>query len=90
MPDSHGRPKAADISDEAMLTAIQEWQPHVGFRTPSWYALAIVAMPQYPGKVVQAKLASLMKRGLAEGCTECSCWAWELTDAGRERIAVHA
>lgn len=43
--------------------------------------------PQFPRKVVMAKLCSLVKRGMLEGCT-CGCRGdFELTDKGREALA---
>jgi hypothetical protein len=87
MPDSHGRPKAADITDEEMLRVIHGWrQDRDGL--PTWYCLANMVFHDFPAKVVQAKLRSLHKRGLAQGCVDCGCWAWEITEAGRERIAA--
>lgn len=46
------------------------------------------ALPGVPPKVVQAKLARLLERGLLTGCA-CGCRGdWELTAVGAELLGV--
>lgn len=47
-------------------------------------------LQEYPPKVVRAKLAALVKRGLLAGCT-CGCRGdFEITAAGVESLAQRA
>jgi hypothetical protein len=62
---------AKDIPDEAVLHAVLDLgAPHVAKWAFLWDIQAKLA--QYPPKVVKAKLASLVKRGLLDGCA-CGC-----------------
>lgn len=61
--------KAADISDEEMLSIMQKVAlPHGA----TMLLDAQKAMPQYPPKIVLAKFRSMIKRGIIEGCP-CGC-----------------
>lgn len=63
--------QAKDIPDERILEML----------TPTswvtWLRIA-EALPEFPRKVVQAKLRSLKRRGLAFGCPDCGCTGWSL------------
>ena len=51
-------------------------------------SLANVIPATFPHKVVTAKLKSLIRRGLVEGCT-CGCRGdWELTAKGRQYLGL--
>lgn len=74
--------KASDISDRAVLSAIRviqrerdagRWQGMVGGRVSIWDIQSY--LNAWPRKVVRAKLRSMIKRGLIDGCvhygTDC-------------------
>lgn len=61
--------KAADISDAQLLALIPSIKSRVN--AASLWTLQ-EALPQYPPKVVQAKLKSMVKRKLLTGCA-CGC-----------------
>jgi hypothetical protein len=63
--------KASDIPDERILSMLTDdsWV--------TWFAIA-EALPEFPKKVVQAKLRSLERRKLAFGCVDCGCTGWRL------------
>lgn len=65
-------PKASDITDEALMAAFRASRGRHG--VPRWATLWDIQaeMPQWPPKVVQAKLRSMVKRKLLEGCA-CGC-----------------
>jgi hypothetical protein len=72
--------KAADIPDEELLFAVAHIQA-VGQMWANFTELSLVLVG-YPQKVVVAKAARLMKRGLLTGCT-CGCRGdLEVTTAG--------
>lgn len=78
--------KAADLDDRDVLGVVQNscWERE------SWTFTALIAerFPAVPFKVVAAKLSKLLKRGLLTGC-DCGCRGdWELTDKGRELVAL--
>lgn len=88
--------KASDIPDIDVLERVQACQEgrceavlhDLFFRAPHWSMTAVVqeALPEFPPKVVAAKLSRLLRRGLLTGC-DCGCRGdWELTDKGREVI----
>lgn len=66
------RPKASDITDDVMMGAFRSVRGKNG--VPEWAALSDIqgALPSWPKRVVLAKLRSLVKRGLLDGCT-CGC-----------------
>jgi len=72
------RPKAADISERAVLAAIRDFHAHKGLPPPD-ESLGL------PLKVVEAKFRKLERRGLIE-CGVSLRTAW-LTDAGKARLA---
>lgn len=65
------RPKAADISDAAMLRAIHEQCLKHDMWALVWN-LAREDFPDLPEKVVLAKVRQLIKRRLVNGCG-CGC-----------------
>ena len=77
----HRKPKAADISDKAILAAIRNVQKERRFRhqlpgdppVSIWDIQAYMNM--WPRKVVRAKLASMVRRNVITGCihsgTDC-------------------
>lgn len=72
--------KAADIDDGDMVAAVAHIQEVKG----SWANVGEVEahFPDFPPKVVVAKLARLIKRGLLTGCT-CGCRGdFEVTEKG--------
>lgn len=84
------RPQAKDIPDALFLAAVNELDRANRYRAvePRWVMCWEVhaALPQYPPKVLLAKAAILMRRGLLDGC-DCGCRGdYVLTDAGRALI----
>lgn len=80
------RPKASDISDRAMLRAVDR----LCCQRDSWTNTTLVAeaFGWMPYKVVQAKLRRLHSRGLVSGCP-CGCRGdWEVTSKGRELAGI--
>jgi hypothetical protein len=78
--------KASDIDDREILRAIEETCIERGV----WSSTSVVAerFPDFPPKVVAAKLAKLLGRGLVTGC-DCGCRGdWELTAAGRALAGI--
>lgn len=69
--------KAADITDEVLLAEIDKADPN-GIGRSRWDIAR--AMPQFPEKVVLAKLRSMKKRGIITGCA-CGCRGDFLRDA---------
>lgn len=65
-------PKAADITDEELLAAVRSVRGRHG--VAEWSTLWDVqeTLKAWPPKVVQAKLRSIVKRGLLKGCA-CGC-----------------
>lgn len=63
-------PKASDITDAELLAAVRQ----VRIADINWSMLHDIrdALPQYPPKVVLAKLRSAVKRKLLKGCC-CGC-----------------
>lgn len=78
---------ARDIDDRAILTIIDNLAhdgrlPDLDVRWVMWPEVTDL-LPEYPSKVVHAKIRRLMTRGLLDGCP-CGCRGdIELTDAGR-------
>jgi hypothetical protein len=86
------KPKAADITDDAMLAAIRQaivdkntaerehpnpWFAHFGLPPSVWttasrWEIGTVLGEEWPEKVVLAKLRSMTRRGLVDGCP-CGC-----------------
>lgn len=68
----NGKLQAKDISDAEMMDALARTRGMNG--VPEWSARSDVegALPSFPPKVVLAKLASLVRRGVIDGCT-CGC-----------------
>lgn len=64
--------QAKDITDETMLTALAATRGRNG--VPQWSSLWDVQrhMSTIPGKVVLAKLRSMIRRKVIEGCA-CGC-----------------
>jgi hypothetical protein len=64
--------KASDISDAEALGAVRAVRGRYG--VPEWAVAQDVYdhLAQYPWKVVRAKVASLIRRGIMGGCT-CGC-----------------
>jgi hypothetical protein len=60
------RPQAKDIPDQRILALLHPttWT--------TWWVLADEHFPEFPPKVVLAKLRQLYKRGLIDGCP-CGC-----------------
>ena len=63
-------PKAADIPDAAILTAVVEAR---AARSLLWATRWDIAarFPDMPFKVVSAKLNAMVRRGLLDGCGSC-------------------
>ena len=87
---------ADGICDYPMTAGYHGGRPGYGYvagaGNPHWaYTSELQAkLPQFPPKVVLAKLRALNKRGLLDGCT-CGCRGdWEMTEAGREFLAAAA
>ena len=82
--------QAKDIRDIDLLTTIQRLSFRVDYpwheeNKPHWVMRWTLEeeFPDIPPKVVVAKVAKLIKRGLMDGCT-CGCRGdFELTEAGR-------
>lgn len=82
------RIKAADIPDETLLRVVDHIQREAGMWALVFDIHAVIEDCGIPWKVVNAKLAKLIKRGLLDGCT-CGCRGdFELTDRGCEEIGV--
>ncbi len=64
--------QAKDISDMVMLEALAKTRGRNG--VPRWSTLweTQAELPQFPPKVVQAKLRSMIKRRVLMGCA-CGC-----------------
>lgn len=78
--------KAADIPDEDALFAVAHIQTE-HFFAMIWDVEEV--LPGWPQKVLQAKLAKLIKRGLLAGC-DCGCRGdYELTAAGELYLAEY-
>lgn len=60
--------QAKDISDPTILELVSKLHRNLG--ASLWDVQ--LAIPEFPPKVVQAKLRSLVKRGLLKGCA-CGC-----------------
>lgn len=60
--------QAKDIPENGILTLVASTHTNIG--TSLWDVQA--AMSDFPAKVVQAKLRSLVKRGILQGCA-CGC-----------------
>ena len=72
--------KAADIPDHTILDAIAHDPRERGIGTPISAVLA--RFPDFPPKVVRAKLHALLRRKLIAGCV-CGCRGdFTLTPAG--------
>lgn len=67
----HGRPQAKDIDDDTMLDAIRKAREISGISWAFFWDIA-PSFPDLPEKVVRAKLAGLIRRGIVHGCT-CGC-----------------
>jgi hypothetical protein len=97
----NGKLQAKDIPDRDVLALVGDLSrtPWPGFRNPPepappegrpvsrWDIER--ALPQYPAKVVMAKLRALADRNLlgGDGCCTCGCRGdFELTTAGREAL----
>ena len=67
-----GRAQAKDVADEVALGAFRRARGRHG--VPAWATLWDVQdeLPAFPPKVVQAKLRSLVQRGVLDGCA-CGC-----------------
>lgn len=82
------RIKAADIPDETLLRVVDHIQRESGMWALTPDIAAVIEDCHVPWKVVNAKLAKLINRGLLDGCT-CGCRGdFELTDEGRELIGA--
>jgi hypothetical protein len=68
----NGKWQAKDIRDDEMLNAVRRAQGLNG--VPEWSSLWDIqaVLTCYPAKVVQAKLGSLVRRGVLKGCA-CGC-----------------
>jgi hypothetical protein len=86
----NGRSQAKDITDDTMLAAVRATQGLNG--VPRWSSLFDIEaiFPDMPAKVVRAKLASLVRRRILDGCT-CGCRGdFEfVTDPGDSTIYAH-
>lgn len=83
---SERKAKAADIPDVTILLAVDELCAEQGM----WTFTSAVAdrFPDFPFKVVAAKLAGLERRSLVTGCP-CGCRGdWELTAKGRALAGI--
>lgn len=74
-------PKAADIADETVLALIRELRQPTTYGSQRYLGVPRSELEDrlasFPGKVVQAKTRSMMKRGLLDGC-DCGCGAFWL------------
>lgn len=81
------RPQAKNISDSSALKAVIECG---GTGRYNWAMAWDVSakFPDLPAKVVRAKMAALIRRGLLDGCT-CGCRGdfW-VTDLGVKLIST--
>lgn len=67
--------QAKDISDDAILAIVDRFcadNPKRGHAPWAFTWDIQAALPEFPKKVVLAKLRSLVKRGVLNGCT-CGC-----------------
>lgn len=86
--------KASDISDLAMLCAIQRDHEariaeHGSTIGGCWWTIAETSFPGIPEKIVRAKLAKLHHRQLIDGCP-CGCRGdWNLSPRA-ERLLIKA
>lgn len=90
--------QAKDIPDVRMLTIVREEQqtradnwdggwPHAVLPWTHFWEVE-ERLPDIPPKVIRAKAAKLIKRGLMTGCT-CGCRGdLEVTALGMERISA--
>ena len=62
------RPKAADIADDLILASVRRHMRNIGAMT--WDIAD--DFPEFPVKVVRAKLGQLKKRRILDGCA-CNC-----------------
>ena len=93
-----------DIPDRPVLLRLRDFRPAGGHWATSaevWFTLwdtdgRLDAMPTLvpafppgcPWKLMNAKMASLKRRGLVQGC-ECGCRGdWHITDNGRAFLPV--
>jgi hypothetical protein len=63
------RPQAKDISDQAALEAIKATRQDWG---KSMLGDVEKKLSSFPSKVVKAKLSSMIRRGIIDGC-DCGC-----------------
>lgn len=66
--DSKGRQTASDIADEQILPIVTQVMRPIG--ASRWDIAA--RLPEFPEKVVLAKLGGLVRRGVLSGCA-CGC-----------------
>jgi hypothetical protein len=69
------RPQAKDYPDEPVLTFLAALAPHTSaawWREGTGASVASVFPPETPEKVILAKMRSMIKRGLVDGCP-CGC-----------------
>ena len=67
--------QAKDISDDAILAVVDQFctdNPKRGYAPWAFTRDIQAALPEFPEKVVLAKLRSLVKRGMLNGCA-CGC-----------------
>jgi hypothetical protein len=83
----HGRAvQAKDIPDTEILRVVYDLCRESAAWAVGWHVCE--RLPGFPEKVVQAKLARQLKRGLMTGCP-CGCRGdWELTARGYEVLGV--
>jgi hypothetical protein len=73
--------KAADVPDEAVMAVIRQTvaqKGHVGRID------VLDHLPQYPRKVLYAKMRSMVKRGLIDTCSDAGCNCGSLIFPGSE------
>ena len=72
LPMKNGRLQAKDVSDEEICQALRTTRGMNG--APNWSSLWDVqrALPQYPPRVVLAKLSAMIRRKRITGC-DCGC-----------------
>jgi hypothetical protein len=76
--------QAKDIDDTAVLAVIDEKKARENLWTHTWDLEK--AFPNIPAKVMRAKMASLIRRGLVTGCT-CGCRGdFERVETVTERV----
>jgi hypothetical protein len=75
--------KASDIDDRLVMEAIAHHPSERGIGTPIWAVFE--RFPDFPEKVVRAKLHALLRRKLIYGCV-CGCRGdFTITPLGRSR-----